>query len=115
MDIELVAGQDSVAIRANSIERYVAQVEQAGIADDHIEADTEEHVDQNGIDDSDMVRGQMRYEKEKSSKRPGDDQQRPNAACSTARRWTRRRTCIRSHVCIPYPLPLRSHQEIQLA
>ena len=55
MDIELTAGQDCVAICTDRVERHVAKVKQARIADHHVEADAEKHVDQYGIDDPDMV------------------------------------------------------------
>ncbi len=55
MQPELRRGEHRVPVRAEAVERDVAEVEQAGIADDDVQAEGEQHVEQRVEADADDV------------------------------------------------------------
>ena len=83
MDAELGTGQQCVRVRAHGVERDEPEVQQPGVADHHVEAHGEQHVDQNVVGNAHVIEPRQGHEDE--HQHAGGKQQPGKGAARRAR------------------------------
>ena len=87
MDVELAAGEDGVAVGADGVEGDEAEIEQPGIADDHVEADRQDQVDQHVVGGAHVVERHPRREDGEERERADQDGDGPQATERRPDEW----------------------------
>src|SRR5690348_2771676 len=66
-------GEQRVRIRADRIEGDVAEIQQAGEADDDVEAEREQHIENRVVRDAHPTRANLRERERQHGEREGDE------------------------------------------